>query len=124
MIRGIGIDIIKIDRINEDHIKKILSAKEKEIYEGFKGTKRKREYAAGRFAAKEAITKCFKRFIPYSEITILNGKNGDPYVEESSLKYIFSKFGGDGEIYITLSHERDYAVAAAIVIDKVDKWIY
>ncbi|WP_169999652.1 4'-phosphopantetheinyl transferase superfamily protein, partial [Petrotoga halophila] len=69
MIRGIGVDIVKVDRINEKNVQKILSQKEKEIYDTFKGQKRKKEYAAGRFAVKESLIKCFKRFIPYSQIT-------------------------------------------------------
>jgi holo-[acyl-carrier protein] synthase len=118
MIRGIGIDIVKIDRINENNIKKILSLKEKEIYNGFKVTRKKQEFAAGRFAAKEAIIKCFKSYIPYSKVTILDKENGEPFIDQPSLEYIFNKFGGNGNIHISISHEREYAVAAAIVVDK------
>jgi len=118
MIRGIGVDIVKVERINEKNIQKILSEKEKEIYDTFKGQKRKKEYAAGRFAVKESLIKCFKRFIPYSQITVLNKKSGEPYLDEESVKYLFEKFGGKGTIHISIAHEREYAVATAVVIDE------
>ncbi|MDY6894217.1 MAG: holo-ACP synthase [Thermotogota bacterium] len=118
MIRGIGVDIVKVDRINEKNVQKILSQKEKEIYDTFKGQKRKKEYAAGRFAVKESLIKCFKRFVPYSQITVLNKQSGEPYLDEESLKYLFEKFGGNGTIHISIAHEREYAVATAIVIDE------
>ncbi|PNR93671.1 holo-ACP synthase [Petrotoga sp. 9PWA.NaAc.5.4] len=118
MIRAIGVDIVKVERINENNIKKILSIKEKEVYDSFKGEKRKKEYAAGRFAVKEAIIKCFKRFIPYSEITVLNKENGEPYLDEDSISYIFEKFKSRGEILISIAHERDYAVATAVFIEE------
>ncbi|CEP77604.1 MAG: holo-ACP synthase [Defluviitoga tunisiensis] len=118
MIRGIGIDIVKIDRINDNNIKKILSIKEREIYNGFKGNRKKQEFAAGRFAAKEAIIKCFKSYIPYSRITILEKENGEPFIDADSSEYIFNQFGGEADIHITISHEREYAIAAAIVVDK------
>jgi len=118
MIRGIGVDIVKVERINEKNIQKILSKKEKEIYDSFKGQKRKKEYAAGRFAVKESLIKCFKRFIPFSEITVLNKQSGEPYLAEESVKYLFEKFGGNGTIHISIAHEREYAVATAVVIDE------
>lgn len=114
MIKGIGIDIVKVDRINEKNIQKILSPKEKEVYESFKGEKRKKEYAAGRFAVKEAIIKCFKRFVPYSEITILNRESGEPYLDNESINFLFERFKIKGIIHITIAHEREYAVASAI----------
>ncbi|POZ88832.1 MULTISPECIES: holo-ACP synthase [Petrotoga] len=118
MIRGIGIDIVKVERINEKNVQKILSKKEKEVYDTFKGQKRRKEYAAGRFAVKESLIKCFKRFIPFSEITVLNKQSGEPYLAEESVKYLFEKFGGNGTIHISIAHEREYAVATAVVIDE------
>ncbi|HBT50815.1 MAG TPA: holo-[acyl-carrier-protein] synthase [Petrotoga sp.] len=118
MIRGIGVDIVKVERINEKNVQKILSKKEKEVYDTFKGQKRKKEYAAGRFAVKESLIKCFKRFIPFSEITVLNKQSGEPYLAEESVKYLFEKFGGNGTIHISIAHEREYAVATAVVIDE------
>ncbi|HOO74216.1 MAG TPA: 4'-phosphopantetheinyl transferase superfamily protein, partial [Tepiditoga sp.] len=68
MILGIGCDIVKIDRINEEISKKILSSEELKIYLKIDSEKRKKEYLAGRFAAKEAIIKAFGYYIPLRDI--------------------------------------------------------
>ena len=57
MIKGIGIDICQISRMKPDMNRRILSDSENIIYEEIKLDKRKIEFLAGRFAAKEAIYK-------------------------------------------------------------------
>ena len=62
MIKGIGIDIIELSRIQEimsrqnKLIDRILTANEKQLFEELPMT-RKIEFLAGRFAAKEAFSK-------------------------------------------------------------------
>jgi holo-[acyl-carrier protein] synthase len=34
------------------------------------------------------------------------------------VKYLFEKFGGNGTIHISIAHEREFAVATAVVIDE------
>ena len=57
MIIGIGIDIVELNRIaeiienNSKFIDRVLTEKEKEIFESL-GSKRKIEFLGGRFACK------------------------------------------------------------------------
>ncbi len=109
MIKGLGIDIVKIDRIKsyEDFAKKILTEKEFEIFAQKIG-KKKLEYLAGRFAGKEAIIKALSDYEAptYQDLEILNKENGKPYIK-------FKNYN----ILISISNEHDLAVAEAILID-------
>lgn len=106
----IGIDIVEIERLNslkEGFINHVLSPEEIKIYKKYEG-ERSVEFLAGRFAAKEAIIKCLSDIeIPnMNEIEILNKDNGKP-----SVKY------KDYKIKVSISHERHYACAIAILED-------
>ncbi|HOI46215.1 MAG TPA: holo-ACP synthase [Bacilli bacterium] len=115
MIQSIGVDIVDNNRIKEQinnnaFIKRILSAKEYEVFESFSLEKRKIEYLAGRFASKEAIFKAIKvaeKTINYKDISILNDENQAPYVEFDYLK--------DKKIHISISHETNMTIAFVII---------
>lgn len=106
-IQGIGIDIVDIERIEKmmkqygnRFLRRIFT--EREIEYAMK-SKNSAEHFAGRFAAKEAIIKASKKALLMKEIEILNKEDGEPYVEKME------------NILISISHERKYAVAMAIV---------
>lgn len=100
---GIGIDIVQIERISlEDRfIDFILSDKEKQLM-----NKRvnKKEFLAGRFAAKEAFLKANHKGlgdINLKDIEVLNLDNGQPIIIYNNKEYL----------EVSISHEKDYAVA-------------
>ena len=100
---GIGIDIVEIKRISlEDRfIDLVLSDREKELLE-----KRvnKKEFLAGRFAAKEAFLKANHKGlgdIPLKNIEVLNLENGQPFIIYNNNEYF----------EVSISHEKEYAVA-------------
>ncbi len=99
----IGTDIVYIPRIElkESLIRYILTDDEYTQYLLLKNDKRRKEYLAGRFAAKEAIFKATQdpNYLSYS---ILNEDNGRPYVKNHP------------EIQISLSHDGEYALAFII----------
>jgi len=122
MIKGIGIDIIEIDRIRQAIIKnsrfmdKIFTADEKKIFE-------RRNYSpqtiAGHFAAKEAVSKALGtgiKNIQWRDIEILNDSLGKPcvrlYNNAKSLAYSMNI----DKISISISHSRENAVALAVAI--------
>ncbi|RLE08794.1 holo-[acyl-carrier-protein] synthase [Candidatus Aerophobetes bacterium] len=120
MVKGIGIDIVKIERIKKAterwkgrFEKKILTLREIECGLG----KRDRfAYVAGRFAAKEAVRKALGRAINWQDMEILPEKNGKPSVSFSgSTRRIISEEGVRC-VLITLSHNGDYAIAQAVAI--------
>jgi len=113
MIKGIGTDIVRIDRLKDDMIDMILSDEEKNIYMAFASPKRRREFLAGRFAAKEALTKALSSvglIAAFRETTITNDENGLPV-----LKY---PIWPDYFAHLSISHENDYATAVCVLETK------
>lgn len=86
-IIGVGMDAIELSRIEKivvqdsSFIQRVLTSKEYFVYETL-GIKRKVEYLAGRFAAKEAYSKALGtgigKAVSFQDIEILNAKNGQP----------------------------------------------
>ena len=72
MIKGIGVDILRIDRIDFKIARKVLSSEELEIFNSIDNENIKREYLAERFAVKEALFKADNSLFNYDKITILN----------------------------------------------------
>lgn len=120
MIKGIGIDIIEIKRIeraihkNENFLKRIFTVKEIEYFESI-------DYGvnsiAGSFAAKEAIMKVLGtglREFKWTDIEIGRDHLGKPY----SMLHNNAKRMADNcnikEILISISHSKEYAVAQAL----------
>ena len=115
---GIGTDIIEISRIekaiNRTKLfkEKVYTEKEIEHIE-----KKKNPYAsyAGRFAAKEAISKALGtgvRDFLLKDIEILNDELGKPIV------YLYNeikKLAEGLKIQISISHSREYAVSTVIL---------
>ncbi len=101
----IGTDIVYIPRIElkESLIRYILTEDEYTQFLLLKNDKRRKEYLAGRFAAKEAIFKATQdpNYLSYS---ILNEDNGRPYIKNHP------------EIQISLSHDGEYVVAFVVII--------
>ena len=109
-MENVGIDIVEIARVkkaiqNERFVKKVLSEDEIEKYNSFSAN-RQVEFIAGRFAAKEAIIKCLSDHeIPsMSILNIVNSETGKPMIKYK-----------DYRILLSISHEKEYAVAIAML---------
>ncbi|WP_300356697.1 holo-ACP synthase [Fusobacterium sp.] len=117
---GIGNDIIEISRIEkaiakEIFIKKVFTENEIALISK-KGNKA--ESFAGRFSAKEAISKALGtgvRNFSLTDIEILNNDLGKPYV---IFKNNIENFNDKYFIDISISHCKDYATAVAIIFTK------
>ena len=123
-ILGIGVDIIKNERIRKS-IKsnkfknRIYSSKELKLS---KLTKDKVAFFSKRFAAKEAFSKAlgtgFSSNLNFKDIEIINDKKGMPkYAENKKIikivqrKYKIKKFNS----FLSISDEKDYSTAFAII---------
>ncbi|AIO18353.1 Holo-[acyl-carrier-protein] synthase [Candidatus Izimaplasma bacterium HR1] len=113
MSKHIGIDIVEFEEIKERltdrFVDRILSEQELNKYHQIKNTGRKISYLAGRFAAKEAYTKVYKKFdepLNFKDVIILNDEFGAPY--------IVSKYRPEDHVSVSISHSRNYAVAICI----------
>ena len=113
----LGCDIISIDRVKNSYDKlgkrlldRILTGREQEI---FFSRNESTAFLAGRFAAKEAISKAFKTGIgnlAFTDIEILPGESGQP------LTYIRGeRFAGE----VSISHCREYAMAVCLIKEGV-----
>lgn len=122
MIYGIGTDIIAISRIksaiekNPRFVDKIFSPAE--ILYCQNRANPYQSYAA-RFAAKEAVMKAigtgWDGTINWIDIEIINDEKGAPQVltYNDSLRFITQN--QITRIFLSLSHEKDYAIAYAIL---------
>lgn len=121
MIFGIGIDIVKISRLNswienQNLINRFFN--EKEIV-----TEKSKQYLlehyASRFAAKEAFVKAMGTgFLNFEmkDIFVTNNELGKPIlnVEKSALEFL-KKRCENFNIHLSLSHEKEYAIAFVII---------
>lgn len=124
MIKGIGNDIIEIERIrqslekNHRFLEKLFTSREREELLARKDLD---QATAGRFAAKEAVAKAlgtgFRRF-GMADIEILKDPNGKPFVCLSEKAKSALNAGETLKILVTISHSREYAVATAIVMEE------
>ncbi|HBM79443.1 MAG: holo-ACP synthase [Clostridiales bacterium] len=119
-ILGTGIDIVEIGRIedaserNTTFLTRIFTTVEIEYFKskGFNPC-----HTAGTFAAKEAVFKALGKgigSIKFKDVEIVRENSGKPVVNlyGNALKYSYS--AGVKNIYISISHSRDYAVAYAV----------
>ncbi|CAH0174348.1 holo-ACP synthase [Peribacillus castrilensis] len=114
MIKGIGVDITELDRMEtlinrQPRLKeRILTESEILIFEKLNG-RRKVEYFAGRFAAKEAFSKAngtgIGKHLSFLDIEIISDDKGKPVISKP-----FSK-----GVHLSISHSRDYAVAQVVI---------
>jgi holo-[acyl-carrier protein] synthase len=128
-IIGLGTDIVNINRIKKIYSKygnhfldKILTKSEKKI-EGQTSKSKNIETIAKRFAAKEAISKAigygFSKGIHFKNIEIYNDKNGKPYANvNGKAKKILSKISKKYNIFLSLSDDKPWAVATALITSR------
>lgn len=123
MIKGIGIDIIEISRI-DDSIQRFGDTFVNRIYTANEQQEcavrsDKRFYYAGRWAAKEAISKALGCGIGkdcgWLDIEILNSTTGSPSAILSAAAAQRLNAISGRNIHISISHERTNAVAVAVI---------
>lgn len=118
MIKGIGLDIAEIPRIrkamerSEKFQQRILSERELKLFYQL-SEKRKIEFLAGRFAAKEAYSKAkgtgIGKGCEFHQIEILKDSLGKPTL-------FF-----DGEFvsgHVSITHTKEYAAAQVILMEE------
>jgi holo-[acyl-carrier protein] synthase len=121
MIYGIGIDIVKIQRMKDasekwgrKFIEKILT--ENEIEYCFD---KKEPYPslAVRFAAKEALIKAIGSEIAVNmkDIEIINTENGRPLIKVSGKLKVFFEEKKIKRCHLSLSHEKEYGTACVVL---------
>lgn len=116
MIKGIGTDIIEIERLNTlvDNIKFMSTYyTENENKYLFEHSNRA-ESAAAMFAAKESVSKAIGTgFVGFSpkDIEIVHNEKGKPEIVLLGKADIIAKRHGINKFHVSLSHCREYATA-------------
>ena len=126
----IGTDIVEIERIQHvlqtypNQFPKIVFT-EAEIASAPANEQARLAYFAGRWAAKEAIAKAlgcgFGANCAWKELEISNLPGGEPVVELSgNALQTFKELDGL-KLSVSISHERHYATAVALLEEKVER---
>jgi len=121
---GLGIDMVDLNRVKIIYSKygdkfaiKILNDEE---FSDYINVKNKPSFLAKRFAAKEAIGKALGVGIMngflLKNISIRHNELGKPTVKLNGKKELKSYM--DKEFYISISDEKNFAIANALILDK------
>ncbi len=121
MIIGIGVDIIEISRIRAaiEHgafCNRVFTPAERTYCEE-KGRQRAASYAA-RFAGKEAVVKALGTGFTkgtWHDVEIVTTAAGCPQVKLHGYYAEVAEQQGVGQVYISLSHSQDNAVAYVVL---------
>ncbi|MBM4119970.1 MAG: holo-ACP synthase [Nitrospira sp.] len=123
MIVGIGLDLVKIDRVRTiaDRWKARFLDRLYTPTERRACMKKASPYAslAGRFAAKEALLKAlgigWADGVRWRDIEVLNDRSGRPRATVSGRVKTLMTRAGVTDIQLSLSHDTDYAVAQVVL---------
>lgn len=115
MIKGIGIDIVEIERVQkivdrgERFAKKVLTPKEFEVYQDL-SDHRKVEYLGGRFSIKESFSKAMGtglgKQVSFQDVETLWDELGKPVTTSK----VF-----DGKIHSSISHDQHEIVTMVVL---------
>ena len=123
MILGVGIDIIEVarlkalhERFGERFLNRLLLADE---IARFLPHKNPAPFLAGRFAAKEAISKAFGARIGaqlgWHDMEIRRKQSGEPFVVLHGKGKELFVLRGAKRLLVSLSHTENYAAATAVL---------
>lgn len=118
MIRGIGTDLLRIKRMeaaisrSEHFANRVFTEAERAYI--YRGGKPNFASAAANFAAKEAVVKALGtgfRGLALTDVELLHDESGAPHIR---LHNAALERAQGGKIWISLTHEGDYAAAYAV----------
>lgn len=125
MIYGVGIDLVKIERMREvvekwgrRFLERVFT--ESEISYCYE---KKNPYLslAVRFAAKEALIKALGSTRPVSltDIEVINTEGGKPFLKVNGRLKDFLKERSIKKVHLSLSHEHEYGVACIVLESEI-----
>lgn len=109
MVKGIGIDIVQVNRVSERLASKVLCD-----CENFESS----QHFAGLWAVKEAVLKAFGcgvSAVSFKDIAIIYDELGAPKVQLGDNARDYMNNLGAHNIHVSISHEKEYAVAMAVM---------
>ena len=125
MIYGIGIDLIKVARMQEaverwgnKFLERVFT--EEEIAHCYRARNPYLSFAV-RFAAKEALIKAIGTTAgaSFKDIEVLNDELGKPYITVTGKIKVFFDIKDIRKAHLSLSHEKEYGVASVVLEKKM-----
>lgn len=122
VVVGIGVDIVEVRRITQalqggDAMAKRVFTKAELDYCWER--KNRYQHFAGRFAAKEAALKAlgtgWQEGIRWKDVEVVPGERGKPEVNFYGKAKEFLEASGAQRAIVTITHAREYAVAAVVL---------
>jgi holo-[acyl-carrier protein] synthase len=123
MIIGIGVDLVKISRIERagnghpGFLERVFTQKERDYCDR---QKYPAQHYAARFASKEAVLKAFgtgmSSGMKWTDIEVLHGEGGGPIVNLTGTARDLADLRGIRQVLLSYSHDEGYAVAQAVLI--------
>lgn len=118
-----GVDIVEIERLEKLN-PKIRSRFLKRVFtqNELDQSKEQNQHLCGLFAAKEAVSKALGTgigLVAWQDIEILHAPSGEPSVHLHRHAHFVAEQKGLIEWSVSISHDRDKAVAVAVALSKV-----
>jgi holo-[acyl-carrier protein] synthase len=124
MIFGIGIDLIRVERMREavdrwgeKFLHRVFT--DKEIARCYNARDPHLSFAV-RFAAKEALIKAIGTTAgaSFKDVEVLNDELGKPYITVTGKIKVFFEIKNIRKAHLSLSHEKEYGVASVVLEKK------
>lgn len=126
IVRGVGTDIIECSRIaraferqKDRFLKRVFTEGEREYCLRMKNPV---PHLAARFAAKEAVSKCFTTGIGESlgwkSIEVIKGEREQPLIRLDERGLALLAQLGANDVLVSLSHTENYGLAMAVIVGR------
>ena len=121
---GLGVDVIEVDRVRgvldrqgERFLQRVFTDEERAYCQG---KAQPHKHYAARFAAKEAVSKCFSTGIGaelgWRSVSIYHGDRQQPLVRLDEQGEALLRRVGGTHVHVSLSHTETTAVAVAAIV--------
>ena len=121
---GLGCDLIEVERIrgvlakHGDRFLKRIFTEEEQAY--CNSVKYSHKHYAARWAAKEAVSKCFTtgigEHLDWTSVSVYHGSRKEPLVHLDSKATALLAEVGATHVWLTLSHTETHAMAVAALV--------
>ncbi len=124
VLLGIGCDVVEVARVKgilerqgERFLDRVFTGEERAYC---MGRPQPHKHLAARFAAKEAVSKCFATGIGASlgwkSVSVYHGENGQPLVRLDGKGADLLRLSGATRVLVSLSHAETVAMAVAALV--------
>jgi len=125
IVRGVGTDLIECSRIarvlerQKDRFLKRVYTEQEQAY--CMKMKNPVPHLAARFAAKEAVSKCFTtgigKSLGWRSIEVIKGDREEPYIRlDEKGRKLLEKLGAS-DVLVSLAHTEFYGTAFAVLVE-------